>query len=69
GDASPTSTTMSNHSRSVFSRPGMALSTSSALISSFDLPRGKVTIRTDPALVTCFDPADKELYDLWAPKR
>jgi len=28
----------------------------------------KTVIRADPALVTCFDPADKYLYDLWAPK-
>ncbi|KAH7336909.1 hypothetical protein B0J17DRAFT_629540 [Rhizoctonia solani] len=28
----------------------------------------KITIRSDPALLTCFDPKDKELYDLWAPK-
>ncbi|KAI0732957.1 hypothetical protein C8Q72DRAFT_773271, partial [Fomitopsis betulina] len=65
GDASP----MSTQSRSVFSRPIMSLSTSSALASNFDLPRGKVTIRADPSLVTCFDPVDKELYDLWALKR
>ncbi|KZV63856.1 hypothetical protein PENSPDRAFT_691295 [Peniophora sp. CONT] len=25
-------------------------------------------IRSDPGLVTCFDSADKELYDLWAPR-
>ncbi|KAG8746747.1 hypothetical protein FRC10_003730 [Ceratobasidium sp. 414] len=30
--------------------------------------RHKITIRSDPALFTCFDPKDKELYDLWAPK-
>ncbi|KAG9080846.1 hypothetical protein FRC06_006078 [Ceratobasidium sp. 370] len=30
--------------------------------------RQKITIRSDPALFTCFDPKDKELYDLWAPK-
>ncbi|KDQ20673.1 hypothetical protein BOTBODRAFT_61773 [Botryobasidium botryosum FD-172 SS1] len=27
-----------------------------------------IVIRSDPTLQTCFDPADKELYDLWAPK-
>ncbi|KAJ3559136.1 hypothetical protein NP233_g11339 [Leucocoprinus birnbaumii] len=26
-------------------------------------------VRADPTLLTCFDPTDKELYDLWAPKR
>ena len=27
----------------------------------------RATLKADPALLTCFDPADKELYDLWAP--
>ncbi|KZT20358.1 hypothetical protein NEOLEDRAFT_1140809 [Neolentinus lepideus HHB14362 ss-1] len=31
--------------------------------------RMRIVIRTDPTSATCFDPADKELYDLWAPKR
>jgi hypothetical protein len=30
--------------------------------------RQKITIRSDPALFTCFDPRDTELYDLWVPK-
>ncbi|KAH7914179.1 hypothetical protein BJ138DRAFT_447815 [Hygrophoropsis aurantiaca] len=29
----------------------------------------KINIRSDPALVTSFDPTDKELYDLWVPKQ
>ncbi|KAJ3789110.1 hypothetical protein GGU11DRAFT_764347 [Lentinula aff. detonsa] len=29
----------------------------------------KPAIRADPSMLTCFDPADKELYDLWAPKK
>ncbi|KAH9844289.1 uncharacterized protein C8Q71DRAFT_852787 [Rhodofomes roseus] len=65
GDASPTSTTLS----SVFNRSSIPLSASSALSSNFDNPKRKITIRADPTLVTCFDTADKELYDLWAPKR
>lgn len=32
-------------------------------------PARKVVMRSDPSLLTCFDPADKELYDLWAPHR
>ncbi|ESK96061.1 hypothetical protein Moror_7406 [Moniliophthora roreri MCA 2997] len=28
----------------------------------------KSVIRSDPSLLTSFDPADKELYDLWVPK-
>ncbi|PAV20827.1 hypothetical protein PNOK_0345400 [Pyrrhoderma noxium] len=31
-------------------------------------PNKRLVIRADPTLVTCFDPSDKELYDLWAPK-
>lgn len=27
----------------------------------------KMVIRVDHSIATCFDPADKELYDLWAP--
>ncbi|KAK0453758.1 hypothetical protein EV421DRAFT_1897750 [Armillaria borealis] len=39
--------------------------------SSFHMgtPTRRVLVRSDPALLTCFDPADRELYDLWAPKR
>ncbi|KAG7449136.1 uncharacterized protein BT62DRAFT_1002679 [Guyanagaster necrorhizus] len=32
-------------------------------------PIRKILVRSDAALLTCFDPADKELYDLWAPKK
>ncbi|KAI0304104.1 hypothetical protein BC826DRAFT_1100999 [Russula brevipes] len=28
----------------------------------------KLVIRVDHSIATCFDPADKELHDLWAPK-
>ena len=28
----------------------------------------KIAIRVDHSIATCFDPADKELYDLWVPK-
>ncbi|KAK0482101.1 hypothetical protein EDD18DRAFT_767434 [Armillaria luteobubalina] len=39
--------------------------------SSFHMgtPTRRVLVRSDPALLTCFDPADKELYNLWAPKK
>ncbi|PCH41035.1 hypothetical protein WOLCODRAFT_162758 [Wolfiporia cocos MD-104 SS10] len=36
---------------------------------TFTVSAPKIALRVDPALVTCFDPEDKELYDLWAPKR
>ncbi|KAJ8474844.1 hypothetical protein ONZ45_g13634 [Pleurotus djamor] len=30
----------------------------------------KLVVRSDPALVSCFDPvAEKELYELWAPRK
>ncbi|KAF9652167.1 hypothetical protein BDM02DRAFT_3183889 [Thelephora ganbajun] len=29
----------------------------------------RAVLKADPALLTCFDPADKELYDLWAPQQ
>ncbi|KAG8948094.1 hypothetical protein FRC04_010006 [Tulasnella sp. 424] len=32
------------------------------------MPRRTVTIKSDPLKLTSFDQADKELYDLWAPK-
>ncbi|KAJ7129603.1 hypothetical protein C8R44DRAFT_777204 [Mycena epipterygia] len=29
----------------------------------------KTLLRSDPSILTAFDPADRELYDLWAPKK
>jgi len=39
--------------------------------SALDTPAAakRVALKADPALLTCFDPADKELYDLWAPQQ
>ena len=39
--------------------------------SALDTPANvkRVALKADPALLTCFDPADKELYDLWAPQQ
>lgn len=39
--------------------------------SALDTPASikRVALKTDPALLTCFDPADKELYDLWVPQQ
>ncbi|KAF8076466.1 hypothetical protein FPV67DRAFT_1664728 [Lyophyllum atratum] len=36
--------------------------------SSTKTPKGHIVARSDPSLLTCFDPQDKELYDLWVPK-
>ncbi|KAJ3874700.1 hypothetical protein F5051DRAFT_416112 [Lentinula edodes] len=37
--------------------------------SNLSLGTRKPIIRADPSMLTCFDPADRELYDLWAPKK
>ncbi|KAM6495831.1 hypothetical protein JOM56_008537 [Amanita muscaria] len=44
-------------------------SRTSGFATPFVTPARRPLLRTDPTLLTCFDPADKELYDLWAPKR
>ncbi|KAG5732366.1 hypothetical protein E4T56_gene11506 [Termitomyces sp. T112] len=31
-------------------------------------PEKRFYVRSDPSLLTCFDPRDKELYELWAPQ-
>ncbi|KAI0375619.1 hypothetical protein BV20DRAFT_933053 [Pilatotrama ljubarskyi] len=69
GDASPTSSTISNLSRILEPSRSLYRPIPSAPPSAFGTPSRKVIIRADPALVTCFDPADKELYDLWAPRQ
>ncbi|KAI0335448.1 hypothetical protein GY45DRAFT_799162 [Cubamyces sp. BRFM 1775] len=69
GDASPTSSTISNLSRILEPSRSLYRPIPSAPPSAFGTPARKVTVRADPALVTCFDPADRELYDLWAPKQ
>ncbi|KAI0832398.1 hypothetical protein BC628DRAFT_1309269 [Trametes gibbosa] len=69
GDASPTSSTISNLSRILEPSRSLYRPIPVAPASTFATPARKVVIRSDPSLVTCFDPADKELYDLWAPKQ
>ncbi|KAI0763253.1 hypothetical protein BC629DRAFT_978688 [Irpex lacteus] len=61
--ASTTGNTL-NLSRAL-DRPSLRLSGSLNL----GTPVRKLIVRSDPSIVTCFDPADKELYDLWARKR
>ncbi|KAI9001031.1 hypothetical protein BD414DRAFT_431041 [Trametes punicea] len=68
GDTSPTSSTISNLSRILEPSRSLYFPMPSAPPSAFGTPTRKVIIRADPAMVTCFDPADKELYDLWASK-
>ncbi|OBZ70400.1 hypothetical protein A0H81_10004 [Grifola frondosa] len=73
GGASPTSSsTLSHlsHPADLLPQPpifrGVTLTPS--ISSHFGTPTRRVIIRADPSLVSCFDPSDKELYDLWAPK-
>lgn len=63
---SPTSTTISESGGSFYRMDEPLRPTLRSLPVNLKTPR-KITIRSDIALVTCFDPADKELYILWAP--
>ncbi|KAG2156117.1 hypothetical protein DEU56DRAFT_765612 [Suillus clintonianus] len=63
---SPTSTTISESGASFYRMDEPLRPTLRSLPINLNAPR-KITIRSDIALVTCFDPADKELYGLWAP--
>ncbi|KAJ7591040.1 hypothetical protein C8J56DRAFT_550949 [Mycena floridula] len=41
----------------------------SSLRSLIPSPSGrKIIIRSDPAMLTCFEKDDEQLYDLWAPR-
>ncbi|TBU40121.1 hypothetical protein BD309DRAFT_968169 [Dichomitus squalens] len=67
-NASPTSSTVSSLSRILEPSRSLYRPITSQPPSALGTPARKVTIRADPALLTCFDPADGELYNLWAPK-
>ncbi|KAG1752733.1 uncharacterized protein EDB91DRAFT_533030 [Suillus paluster] len=62
---SPTSTTISESGGSFHRVDESPRPTLRSLPISLNTSR-KITIRSDLALGTCFDPADKELYTLWA---
>ncbi|RDX55596.1 hypothetical protein OH76DRAFT_1552019 [Lentinus brumalis] len=68
GDASPTSTISNLSARILEPSRSLYRPITSAPPSALGTPARKVIIRADPAIVTCFDPADRELYDLWAPR-
>ncbi|KAG1768152.1 hypothetical protein EDD22DRAFT_873157 [Suillus occidentalis] len=63
---SPTSTTISESGGSFYRMDEPLRPTLRSLPVNLNTSR-KITIRSDIALATCFDPADKELYILWAP--
>ncbi|KAI0650793.1 hypothetical protein C8Q79DRAFT_1007025 [Trametes meyenii] len=69
GDASPTSSTISNLSRIIEPSRSLFRAIPSTPASAYGTPARKVAIRADPSIVTCFDPADRELYELWAPRQ
>ena len=64
---SPSSTTMSESGVSTSFHQTDDLAVRAHASAGF-LATRKITIRSDPALLTCFDAADKQLYDLWVPK-
>lgn len=67
---SPTSTIFSGDSPSNLNNASRsAFRAGSTTPMTLGTPSKKIVIRSDPAMVTCFDPEDKELYDLWAPKQ
>lgn len=49
--------------------PRSAFQSALPILPSSTFGAKRVVVRVDPSLMTCFDPSDKELYDLWAPKR
>ncbi|KAI9574629.1 hypothetical protein HD554DRAFT_2166095 [Boletus coccyginus] len=65
--ASPSSTTISESGVSTSFHQTDDLAARAHVSAGF-LATRKITIRSDPALLTCFDAADKQLYDLWVPK-
>ncbi|KAJ3475438.1 hypothetical protein NLI96_g11838 [Meripilus lineatus] len=77
--SAPTSPTVSNTSQPAFdpTRAGYrsllpsfpSTSTDGVNVINLNTPPRKFVLRSDPAMVSCFDPADKELYNLWAPRR
>lgn len=64
--ASPSSTTISESGISTSFHQTDNLAVRAHTSAGF-LATRKITIRSDPALLTCFDAADKQLYDLWVP--
>ncbi|KAG2152299.1 hypothetical protein BD769DRAFT_1404347 [Suillus cothurnatus] len=63
---SPTSTTISDSGGSFYRMDEPLRPIVRSLPVNLNTTR-KIIIRSDIALVTCFDPADTELYTLWAP--
>ncbi|KAJ7507880.1 hypothetical protein B0H11DRAFT_2314748 [Mycena galericulata] len=67
GNDSPTSTLSESASfRFSDSAPRSAFRATYTPASGTPVSR-KTLVRSDPSILTAFDPADRELYDLWAP--
>ncbi|KAF8335687.1 uncharacterized protein EI90DRAFT_3046795 [Cantharellus anzutake] len=72
--SSPTNTVRSSPSINSSIQPNIstprrrAAAPGSGSSSIFATPSSLSHIRSDHAILTAFDPADKELYNLWAPK-
>ncbi|KAF9534269.1 hypothetical protein CPB83DRAFT_902222 [Crepidotus variabilis] len=67
-DSSPTNSTLSDSATNITALR-LGGDSQAALRNLTGVASQHIAIRSDPSMLTCFDPADKELYELWAPKR
>ncbi|KAJ6539402.1 hypothetical protein B0H19DRAFT_1178842 [Mycena capillaripes] len=67
GNDSPTST-LSESASFRFSDSASRSAFRATFTPATGTPAKKTLVRSDPSILTAFDPADRELYDLWAPK-
>ncbi|KAJ7682746.1 hypothetical protein DFH06DRAFT_1464389 [Mycena polygramma] len=67
GNDSPTST-LSESASFRFNDSASRSAFRTTFTPATNTPVKKTLLRSDPSILTVFDPADYELYDLWAPK-
>ncbi|KAJ7665554.1 hypothetical protein B0H17DRAFT_1336545 [Mycena rosella] len=67
GNDSPTST-LSESASFRFSDSASRSAFRATYTPASGTPSRKNIVRSDPSILTAFDPADRELYELWAPK-
>ncbi|KAF8195829.1 hypothetical protein K438DRAFT_1968323 [Mycena galopus ATCC 62051] len=66
GNDSPTST-LSESTSFRFSDSASRSAFRTTFTPAAGTPAQKTFVRSDPSILTAFDPADRELYNLWAP--
>ncbi|KAJ7095444.1 hypothetical protein B0H15DRAFT_829576 [Mycena belliarum] len=69
GNDSPTSTLESEPASFRFSDSASRSTFRATFTPANGTPSKKNIVRSDPSIFTAFDPADRELYELWAPKK